>query len=312
MSIKPQSPEWLFEFLKNEGFVVTKVSDWYMMKCPFHEESRPSFGVHIEDGGYNCFACHKSGTFDNLLSELNIDVVGVDVDAPSPIDYKRVIDGFKNGNNKVDSSCSDYSRLFNELEYCDKREVNDYYNYALSRGLCRRVVKSLHIGVVKDVRYLNRIVFPVLNRYGNKVLWYEGRAIKKSLSPKYWRPKGSPTKTTLYNYHKVKKYSNVVVVEGVIDASILFKWGIPSVCCFGSKLHIEQLVQLINFEKINFCFDADRAGSEALKKIRDELRIDKNFGSEFYSIRLPKGHDVADLNGKSDFIKSYNKKKMLF
>ena len=29
--------------------------------CPFHNESRPSFGINLETGLFNCFSCKEKG-----------------------------------------------------------------------------------------------------------------------------------------------------------------------------------------------------------------------------------------------------------
>ena len=48
-----------------------KIGNWMMTNCLFHEDDNPSFGININDGGYNCFSCHESGNFKQLVKEMN-------------------------------------------------------------------------------------------------------------------------------------------------------------------------------------------------------------------------------------------------
>lgn len=44
-------------------------SGWANGLCPLHDDKRPSFGIHVKTGNYNCFRC-GSGSFKTLLSKL--------------------------------------------------------------------------------------------------------------------------------------------------------------------------------------------------------------------------------------------------
>ena len=50
------------EYYKNiAGFKITKNSGWQNFLCPFHQENSPSFGIHLDTGGFNCLACGAKG-----------------------------------------------------------------------------------------------------------------------------------------------------------------------------------------------------------------------------------------------------------
>jgi DNA primase len=45
------------------------------VKCPFHkggQETKPSFGINVTNGIWNCFACKRTGTLPKLLKELGL------------------------------------------------------------------------------------------------------------------------------------------------------------------------------------------------------------------------------------------------
>jgi len=304
MIAKPINPEWLQRFLELQGFKIKKVGDWFMTNCPFHQDDTPSFGVHIYDGGYNCFTCHKSGSFLNLIDELKLNInILPDIDAPTKKDYERI----KQLKNKNVTKPVLYKKTFIIFSRIKLKRENLIYNYALSRGINEKTIERLNIGYNTSELYSKRLVIPVYNNVG-KLLWFEGRAIKKNIAPKYWRPAGSPVHETLYNYHKIRDKSYVIVVEGILDSILLDQWNFSSVCCFGSKLHIDQLIQLINFEKVYLCFDGDKAGIQAFREVKKKIKGDKS--SYFFRIPMPMNKDIGDLNRK-EFLYQFNQKKII-
>ena len=49
-----------------------------MLRCPLHEDSSPSFSIHLEEGVWHCFGCERSGNINQLYrlmgEEVNRDV----------------------------------------------------------------------------------------------------------------------------------------------------------------------------------------------------------------------------------------------
>ena len=51
-----------------------------MMCCPFHKESNTSFGINMNTGAYNCFACGAKGHIKNFSNALRSHIVAEHID----------------------------------------------------------------------------------------------------------------------------------------------------------------------------------------------------------------------------------------
>ncbi len=99
----------------------------------------------------------------------------------------------------------------------------------------------------------------------------------------------------------IKKERTAVLVEGEMDAIVLFEKGIKNVVASkGTALSGEQLSSLAKFaQKLLICFDRDTAGLEATKK---GLFLAQSGGLEVRAVLLPEGKDpdeaiLADPTG---------------
>lgn len=301
--LKPESPERLKMLLELKGMKVRRVSDWYMMLCPFHDETNPSFGVNVYHGGYNCFSCGVKGSYYDLIKKLELEDE-IDEIENYQYDFLKTIDKIRvrNKNKHTEEKFIPFKKLKNYRS-------NLVYKYAIQRNINSNIAKNL--GIIKDnVLYKNRLAIPVYDD-DNVLLWYEGRYIGKRKEMKYYRPNYAAVKTILYNYNVVKNCNYVFLVEGIIDSLVLTSWKIPSVCVFGSELHKNQFIKLSTFEKVILAFDADPAGRKAIKKVRDLLiKLHDEIGSKFYYLKLPKNKDIGDLNKKQFLQLIHNKNKI--
>jgi DNA primase len=49
---------------------------WQMARCPFHEDSDPSFGINENTNSWHCFGCGKGGsTIDLVMDALGIEAL---------------------------------------------------------------------------------------------------------------------------------------------------------------------------------------------------------------------------------------------
>ena len=37
--------------------------------CPFHDDNKPSFGINLETGAYQCFACDAKGSITDFVAQ---------------------------------------------------------------------------------------------------------------------------------------------------------------------------------------------------------------------------------------------------
>lgn len=302
--------EMLLNFISSNNIVsereIKTVNGWIMFRCPFHEEENPSFGINIESGAYHCFACHVKGSFSDFARHFGYDVSSLPfLDIPSNSDYRKAREkAVMSLRKSLSMDNKFYNKKFVSFKDAMKDNPNDKYTrmlikYAANRGISQWTIRRLNFGYIKYGIYRNRVVIPVYDYSGRKILWYEGRnATNDNSVPKYWRPKYSSSSMTLYNYANILQKDYAVVVEGIFDAIKLYNCGIPGVCIFSSKISDMQYALLSAFSKVLLAFDGDAAGkrafSETLKYIK--MNFSQGIGYEIYRVKLLENKDISDLN----------------
>ncbi len=291
-------------FLESKGIEFTRSGDWLKMNCilPGHNDSSPSFFIHRLHHNYNCYVC-GSGNFTQLCEqmgwEINIESINVDC-VPDSI-WKDVKEKIKNIEYEPDKKKEQSKPAPKGLKKITSSEINckKHYQYMADRNI-ESLIDMFNVGyVVKgdknySLNYINRIIIPCHDSDG-KYMWCEGRAITHiKVDRKYFRPFGINKTKYLFNYHRVKKsgYDYIVVVEGIIDAMILWSWDIPGVCCFGSNISDEQISLLAVYNKVYVCLDNDAAGIKGWVTAKKRL---KDIGIALNRIILPKNKDINNI-----------------
>jgi len=130
--------------------------------------------------------------------------------------------------------------------------------------------------------YMHRIVFPL---EGNLY----GRSISASAPPHRFLP---GTKGGLYSWEHVRRYPEVILVEGLFDYAVLWQAGFHNVTCsMGTQLNAYQFRQLCDgLRTIYLAFDADTNGSgqHSTQVLAQRLREQ---GLTVGTVELPEGQD---------------------
>jgi DNA primase len=129
---------------------------------------------------------------------------------------------------------------------------------------------------------MRRIVFPL---DGNLY----GRSVGSSSSPHLFMP-GS--KGGLYFWEHVRRYPEVILVEGLFDYAVLWQAGFRNITCsLGNHLNAQQFQQLCDRRRtvyVAFDADANGSGSRASQFLACRLWAQ---GVTVRRIALPEGHD---------------------
>lgn len=63
--------DWL-QVLSDVGISdVQDLQGQYLLKCPFHEDKRPSFRIRVKEHNYHCFSCNAFGSIADLMWRLS-------------------------------------------------------------------------------------------------------------------------------------------------------------------------------------------------------------------------------------------------
>ncbi len=204
--------------------------------------------------------------------------------------------------------------------------------YALGRGLSRQTIDRFGLGYALDAwddlltaarragirvevlqqagvtasndagrtydRFRNRLIFPINDRAGRPVA-FGGRALGDE-TPKYLNSPETPLfskSRVLYGLDvsraAIQKQDAAIVVEGYMDAVVLFQAGVENVVATLGTALTDAHVQLLRplARQLYLCFDGDEAGIRAADRA---VEIALRTQSEVRVVVLPDGQDPAD------------------
>lgn len=281
----------MFEFLKDQvdariGLPLGVSGSEHRYKCPEcpHRGEGPDtkgkLHINYEKGVLNCFRCGYRGALSKLAAKL-----GIIVSRPPAEWGKAVRKGFMgHGKSVVDDS---YDNTL-ELEYpCDVERIvpgMPAQQYLVDRGVTQEMIDYYQI-VQGTGRWSHRIFVPTLHE--DDVVYWVARTIDPDVQPKYMTPMDIDKRYYLYNFHRAKAFSSVVITEGVFDAIAV---GANAVSLFGKTASKEQreMLAAANFDSYVVCLDSD-AQKEANNLM---LWLDAQ-GKTVYHVCLPQGLDPA-------------------
>lgn len=268
------------------------VGEYVMCCCPFHDERRPSFGIHADTGGFRCFTCNEKGSlykFIKLQYHLSYEEVqqfllkGSGLDPDTDLSDLRLIAEVQKlltvANEEPEEERCPIK--FGATEWATMHERDDPHDYLLSRGFSQKTLEAFQIGYTsswktkKGEGYVNeeRVVIPGFDDDGN-VIGFIGRT-PVNAEPKYRYTYKFPKLYTLFNMHRAKEYGDagIILVEGSLDAIRVHNNGFPNVCAIlGADLSGSQINLLKRYtDTVFLAFDNDEAGKKCTMNAAERL-----------------------------------------
>ena len=266
----------------------------WMGLCPLHGDRKPSFMVDPNKSLFYCYGCGRGGDvirFAEIYHEVGFQQavtllrqwLGLAPLLQDAANFYRF---------QLHRHCA-------AVAYLDQRgirspEVIDHMRIGYAPGAClRRWLMDLghplaalsQAGLVTSAgydAYIHRITFPL---EGNLY----GRSISAAAPPHRLLP-GS--KGGLYCWDQVRRYREVILVEGLFDYAVLWQAGFHNVTCsMGTHLNQHQLRQLSDCKRtVYLAFDTDSNGSgqQTAQSLAGQLR---EHGSNARIVSLPEAHD---------------------
>lgn len=270
--------------------VKTLSGEEYIIFCPFHKNiNTPSFYINSKTGLWQCFnpSCGKKGNFRQLFRH----VTGKALDSTIKIDpvelQKKIDSGFIQKKEDEEINLTTMT-----ISYSDKVAMQKLQPF-IDRGLSAETLKHFEIGFSESK---NRIVIPVRN-HQYKVVGLIGRAISVDQEPRYLYNKGFKRADVLFNIQNAKHHSEVIVVEGSVDAMKIHEAGFPNVVATLGAQVSEYQVKLLKryFDTIIIFSDNDLAGNA----MRDAI-IGLCRGKNIYTAQVSQGcKDPGDMDIKA-------------
>ena len=229
----------------------------FLCLCPFHgNRHTPSFSVSHTKGLYLCFnpSCDAAGTILELVKETT---------HRNDFEALRFIESMRN------ESIPDFEEelaaiLDNkpEFEKFSQEKLNEMYEsmiansipkeYLSNRGINRESIDHFRLGYSAKQ---DMIIVPVHSPDGIPV-GLVGRGVTEK---KFKNSRNLPRSKTMFNLHRAKKYSNVIVCESSFDAIRIHQAGFPNVVAtLGGYISKENLANLNRyFQSIIIMTDFD-------------------------------------------------------
>jgi DNA primase len=262
--------------------------------CPLHADRKPSFLVDPVKSLFYCYGCGRGGDVIRFV-ELHSQVT-----FPQALALLRQWYGLA----PVLREAADFYRTQlhrhgEAVAYLHQRgirspELIEHMRIGYAPGGCLRgwltqlgyPIHALHqAGLITAVgydSYVGRIVFPLENNL-------YGRSLSTSSPPHRFLPGG---KGGLYAWKQVRRYPEVILVEGLFDYAMLWQAGFHNVTCsMGNHLNAYQLRQLCDdVRTVYLAFDSDinGGGQQAARRLSRQLT---DAGVIALRVELPEGHD---------------------
>jgi len=209
--------------------------------CPFHDEKKPSFGINLYTGRYNCFSCGAKGNIVTFVSEM------LNISKAEAIEKIR-----EDGNFEVSS------QYYYTLEdYAEEKGLN-------INNLIHLRVKTREDGRCVEIPYFDIDGKFVFNRYRNNP--------NNSKFPKFHCEKG--IKLIPYGLQFLKNFSDkyIILVEGESDYHAMMEENMPVIGIPGAENFKEEFVPYFRrFRKIYIHNEEDDAGHKFVDTISSLL-----------------------------------------
>lgn len=237
---------------------------FFNIKCPYHDDSNPSFGIDLTTGHGKCFSCHAFPNLPQLIEKLE----GGALNRYAALRLSRVLE----------LETHDLYRKKERAKWASIFDEGAGLDYLLKRGLTMTSIAEFGIssGMTKDWKNATRpcILFPIHSIKGKKV----GEIIRYLDGPKderYRESEGFDKYKNLWGCHLVKQpMDKLYVCEGIIDAMAMRQCNHEAVSRMGASLTRFHMRIMEAFTKdIVLVVDNDEAGMSAADKYTEKFGI---------------------------------------
>ena len=196
-----------------------------------------------------------------------------------------------------------------QIGYAPNANEDNYLNIIQNKNhsLSTLINASIISETNQKLIFNNRLIFPILDEDEN-VIALSGRAIDQNQEPKYFHSKESlifKKNQTIYNYHRAKKYDELIIVEGFMDVIAFNKINQDNaIALMGLSLNSEQIQKIKKHKKVFLCLDQDEAGIKTTITMIEVLMKNNIKGSV---LKIDDYKDADELVNTNDGINKLKK-----
>jgi len=250
------------------------------IRCPFHEDDKPSMKVYTETGTYHCFGCGKTGDVIQFIQDKEETGKHQAILKAKSMIQATAPETVKSNTTSMEiTEKPDYEALFLKFSQSLPRS-SKALDYLKQRGLSQELEIGYNSGKFYN-KLKHCIIFPLKDKSGNIVSLY-GRKITeaKTYSVEVGKHYYSENRSGLYPCYPPQETEKLIITEAIIDAAVLLQ--IPEITseftilsAYGTngltKEHKAAIKALENLKEVVFFFDGDQPGKEGVKRYSEDL-----------------------------------------
>ena len=290
----------LTEYLTHQGLELKRSGpDTWQALCPLHDDHHPSFNVSFKDGIWlwHCFGCNQGGSiidyvmqkesisFKEALFRLSaasiIPLQSSKTKSINPVLRKKLLQNvMKHYHEKTFLADKRGQQYLRDVRGITDSTIYETFQIGFCNGTLYQVIPKAgeqieqlkQIGILRlDGRefFEDCVVFPLRDEAGDIVSLY-GRKIHQV---QHLYLKGMHQ--GLFNSHILKTYTEIILVESIIDALSVYQMGIKNIIpLYGvhglTQDHIEAFKKN-NTQSIILLMDGDEAGKKATIELQPKI-----------------------------------------
>lgn len=296
------------------------------IKCPFHQDDKPSCKIYLDTNTYNCFGCGKTGDVIQFIQDyekcskhealkIAAELAGEEIQNNSAMGIALP---------KAESvETENFAELFAKQKEGLPRSPKAQ-QYLKERGLEKLTEVGYNSGI--NWKKLKQcITFPLKDKNGNITSLYGRRIIdstpgfKENYSAEFGKHYYSENRKGLYPSYPPQETETLIITEAIIDAASLLQieelQSISILSAYGTNgltaEHTGAINQLPNLQEIIFFFDGDTAGKEGVIKNTEKLQ---HLKCKITSVPTPDGEDVNSMfvtYGKEAILQLIEERKLV-
>jgi DNA primase len=280
------------DLLLSAGIWFQDKGDYFLIKCPYHNEKKPSAALYKDRWLFKCFACGETHGFAKFYEYLKHEPWNKHGEF-SLKTYRRELESLtakqRESYEIIDGRVTSVYDNAKALEYCRSRDIDDrfmrFFEFRAT-DLCKFKPGLDHGGkLMGSSIWRDRLLIPI--NFCGKPYGLEGRDYTRQQSPKCLYPKGCKT-DICFNQDNLNRDDLLVVCEGLMDIHKIWTGITKNVTCtFGVSLTEEQKMFLQSASNLVLYVDDDPAG-------RNSVNIFEKFMRRDFKVAVTKGKDPGD------------------
>jgi DNA primase len=282
------------ELLLSSGVWFRDRGEYFSIKCPYHNENKPSAALYKDRWLFKCFACGETHSFAKFYEYLKKEPWnehgGFSIKTCRG-EFESMTEKQRAAYEIVAGRVTSVYDNAKALEYCRSRGIDDrfmkFFEFRAT-DLCKFKPQTDTDGKpLRSALWKDRLLIPI--DFGGKPYSLEGRDYTRNQYPKCLYPKGCKV-DICFNQDNLNKNEPLIVCEGLMDIHKIWTGITRNVTCtFGVSLSGRQKEFLQSASNLILYVDDDPAGHNSVNTFEKFMRKD-------FKVAVTPGKDPGDAS----------------